>query len=218
MLYPELRREVCAMNMELPKQGLVVWTGGNVSAIVREAGHVIIKPSGVLFPDLTPENMVVVDLDGNVVEGILKPSVDVGIHNYVYRHRLDIGGITHTHSPYSTAFALLGKPIPAALTPFAHIVGRAIPCTEYVKPAHDETGEAIVRVGGDGLAVLVNRHGPFTFGASAEESVKVATNMEEAARTIYLAMSMGGAVTELPQEEVERSFGWYRANYGQNGH
>jgi L-ribulose-5-phosphate 4-epimerase len=218
MMYPELRREVCAMNKELPRQGLVVWTGGNVSAIVREAGHVIIKPSGVRFPDLTPENMVVVDLEGEVVEGPLKPSVDVGIHNYVYRRRLDIGGITHTHSPYSSAFALLGKPIPAALTPFSHIVGRAIPCTEYVKPAHDETGEAIVRVAGDGLAVLVNRHGPFTFGASAEDSVKVATYMEEAARTIYYALAMGGQVTELPQEELDRSFGWYHANYGQQPH
>ena len=218
MLYPELREEVCAMNQELPEQGLVVWTGGNVSAIVREAGHVVIKPSGLRFGELTPESMVVTDLEGNVVEGDLKPSVDLGIHIYVYKHRGDIGGITHTHSPYSTAFALLSQPLPAALTPFSHIVGRAIPCTEYVKPAHDETGEAIVRVGGDSLAVLVNRHGPFTFGASATDSVKVAVYMEEAARTIFYARAMGGEVTDLPGEELDRAFGWYHKNYGQDPH
>jgi L-ribulose-5-phosphate 4-epimerase len=215
VLYPGLRAEVCAANKELQAQGLVVWTGGNVSSIVRDAGHVIIKPSGVRFSDLTPENMVVTDMAGDVVEGDLKPSVDLGIHLVVYRGRPDIGGITHTHSPYATSFALLGQPLPACLTPFSHIVGRTIPCTEYVKPAHDETGEAIVRVSGDGLAVLVNRHGVFTFGKSATESVKVATYMEEAARTIHYAMSRGGNVTELPEQELDRSFGWYHANYGQ---
>ena len=218
MLYPELRRDVCAMNKELPAQGLVVWTGGNVSAIVRETGHVIIKPSGLRFPELTPESMVVTDLDGNMVEGDLKPSVDLGIHLVIYRGRLDIGGITHTHSPYSTSFALLGQDLPAALTPFSHIVGRRIPCTEYVKPAHDETGEACVRVADGGMAVLVNRHGPFTFGQTAEDSVKIAVYMEEAARTIHYAQARGGEVTDLPDEELERAFGWYHKNYGQNPH
>jgi L-ribulose-5-phosphate 4-epimerase len=214
MLYPELRKEVCIMNQELPKQGLVVWSGGNVSGIVREAGHVVIKPSGVPFEELTPQNMVVVDLEGRVVEGDLKPSVDVEIHNYIYQRRLDIGGICHTHAPYSTSFALLGEPIPAALTPIAHMLGRSVPCTGYVKPASLETALAVVETSDGGMAVLVNRHGPITFGKNATEAVKVATYLEEAAKTIHLAM-LRGAVTSLPEEELERSFAWYHAQYGQ---
>jgi len=217
MLYPELRAEVCAANRELPKNGLVVWTAGNVSAIVRSAGHVIIKPSGVLFDDLTPESMVVVDLDGRVVEGRLKPSVDLGVHLYVYRHRPDVGGICHTHSPYATSFALLGQPIPVALTPIAHLLGRDVPCSRYARPADDDTGRAIVETTAGGMAVLVNRHGPFTLAASAMDSVKIAAQIEESARTIHYAM-MRGPVTPLPAEELKRSYDFYHSNYGQKPH
>lgn len=217
MLYPELRNEVCMMNKELPKQNLVVWTGGNVSGIVREAGHVIIKPSGVIFDELTPENMIVTDMEGRVVEGNLKPSVDLGIHLYIYQHRMDIGGICHTHSPYSTSFAALGQPIPAVLTPLIHILGRAVPCTEYCQPGDVDTGRAIIKTIGDGFAVLVNRHGPFTMGATPTDSVKIATYLEEAARTLHYAM-MRGTVTELPEEELKRSFNFYHTNYGQKPH
>jgi L-ribulose-5-phosphate 4-epimerase len=217
MLYPELRAEVCAANKELPKNGLVVWTGGNVSAIVRSAGHVIIKPSGVFFDDLTPESMVVADLEGKVVEGKLKPSVDLGVHLYVYRHRPDVGGICHTHAPYATSFALLGKAIPAALTPLAHLLGRDVPCSRYVQPASDETGKAIVETAAGGMAVLIDRHGPFTLAATPMDSVKIAAQVEEAARTIHYAM-MRGEVTPLPPEELSRSFAFYHANYGQKPH
>ena len=215
MLHPELRAEVCAANKELPRNGLVVWTGGNVSGIVRGAGHVVIKPSGVLFDALTPENMVVVDLEGRVVEGTLKPSVDVGVHVHVYRHRPDVGGICHTHAPYATSFALLEQPIPAALTPLAHLLGRDVPCSGYVRPALEETGRAIVETAQGGLAVLIGRHGPFTMGKTPFDSVKVAVQVEEAARTIHYAM-MRGKVTSLPAEEVERSFAFYHQEYGQH--
>ena len=217
MLYPRLRAEVCSANKELPKNGLVVWTAGNVSAIVRSAGHVIIKPSGVFFDDLTPENMAVVDLEGNLVEGSWKPSVDVGVHLYVYQHREDVGGICHTHAPYSTSFALLGQPIPAALTPLAHLLGREVPCSKYAQPAKEETGRAIVETAAGGMAVLVNRHGPFTLAATAMDSVKIAAQVEESARTIHYAM-MRGQVTPLPKEELERSYAFYHANYGQHPH
>ncbi len=217
MLYPELRAEVCTANRELPKNGLVVWTAGNVSAIVRTAGHVIIKPSGVLFDDLTPESMVVVDLEGKVVEGKLKPSVDLGVHLYVYRHRPDVGGICHTHSPYATSFALLGQPIPVALTPIAHLLGRDVPCSRYARPADDDTGQAIVETAAGGMAVLVNRHGPFTLAAGAMDSVKIAAQIEESARTVHYAM-MRGAVTPLPPEELKRSYDFYHSNYGQKPH
>jgi L-ribulose-5-phosphate 4-epimerase len=168
----------------------------------------------VRFEDLTPESMVVADLEGKVVEGNLKPSVELEIHNYIYKHRDDIGGICHTHSPYATSFALLGQPIPAALTPLVHLIGREVPCTGYVKPAHLETGMAIIETAGDGMAVLVNRHGTFTFGKTPTDAVKIASFLEEAAQTIHYAM-LRGEVTSLPQEELERSFNWYHENYGQ---
>lgn len=215
MLYPELRAQVCAMNQELPRQGLVVWTGGNVSGIVRDTGHVIIKPSGVRFEDLVPENLVVIDMEGNVVEGDLKPSVDAGIHLYIYQHRQDIGGICHTHSPYSTSFALLGQPIPAATTPIAHLLGASIPCTRYARAGYVDTGEAIIEAVGDGYAVLANRHGVFTFGRTPTQAVKITAYLEEAARTIHYAM-LRGKVTALPDQELERCYNFYTSEYGQN--
>lgn len=214
MLYPELRREVCAMNKELPKQGLVVWTGGNVSGIVRDASHVIIKPSGVVFDDLTSENMVVTDMAGNVIEGDFKPSVDLDIHLYIYKHRLDVGGICHTHAPYTSSFALLGEELPAATTPIAHLLGADVPCTEYVRPGYVETGQAIIGTIGQGLAVLVKKHGPFTVGPTPTYSVKIAVYLEEAAKTIHLAR-LRGTVEKFPPEELERSFHFYENNYGQ---
>ncbi len=214
MLYPELREEVCAMNLELPRQGLVVWTGGNVSGIVREAGHVVIKPSGVRFEELTPETMVVTDLEGRVVDGDYAPSVDLGIHLYMYNHRADIGGICHTHAPYTSSFALLGEELPAATTPIAHLLGSNVPCTGYVRPGHVETGQAIIETIGSGYAVLVKSHGPFTVGATPTESVKIAVYLEEAAKTIHLAMQRG-VVERFSQEELERSLAFYKAEYGQ---
>ncbi len=214
MLYPDLRTEVCTMNLELPKQGLVVWTGGNVSGIVREKGHVVIKPSGVRFDELTPENLVVVDLEGNLIEGDLKPSVDTDIHLYIYKHRRDITGICHTHAVYSTSFALLGRDLPAATSPIAHLLGSSIPCTEYARAGYVDTGKAIIKTIGDGLAVLVNRHGVFTLGKTPTQSVKIAAYLEEAAKTTYLAMQMG-EVEALPREELERCHSFYVKEYGQ---
>lgn len=214
MLYPELREEVCAMNLELPKQGLVVWTGGNVSGIVREAGHVIIKPSGVRFEELTPENMVVTDMEGHVVEGDYKPSVDLGIHLYIYQHRADVGGICHTHAPYCSSFALLGQDLPAATTPISHLLGHDVRCTEYVRPGFVETGQAIIDTIGDGYAVLVKKHGPFTVGPTPTYAVKVAVYLEEAAKTIHLAM-LRGEVERFSPDELERSFNFYKTEYGQ---
>ncbi len=214
MMYPELREEVCTMNMELPKQNLVVWTGGNVSGIDRKAGHIVIKPSGVGFEELTPEKLVVIDMECNVIEGDYKPSVDSGIHAYVYQHRTDIGGICHTHSPYSSSFALLGEPIPAATTPIGHLLGRDIPCTAYAKPGLVDTGKAIIETIGDGLAVLVKRHGVFTLGKTPTYSVKVATYLEEAARTTHYAI-LRGKVTSMPENELKRCYAFYETEYGQ---
>src|SRR3972149_6685688 len=124
----DLKQELLQLHLELPKNNLVAWTSGNVSARQPDSEYVVIKPSGVAFEALRAEDMVVVDLDGKVVEGQLKPSSDVHSHVYIYRHRPDVGGIVHTHSRYATAFAAVGKPIPAVLTAIADEFGGANPC------------------------------------------------------------------------------------------
>ena len=212
----KLKQEVCEQNHELPNNGLVVGSGGNVSGRDPETGLVVIKPSGVKFSKLTPETMVVVDLDGNVVEGEMKPSVDTGIHLYIYRHRPDVFGIAHTHSPYATSFAARGERIPAVLTPITHILGRDVPCSRYATPGEVDTGEAIIEAADGGMAVLVKAHGVFTMGGSATEATSVAMYLEEAAMTTHLAM-LHGPVEELPAEEIDRCYNWLRKNYGQQG-
>ncbi|MEM9585286.1 MAG: class II aldolase/adducin family protein [Pseudomonadota bacterium] len=211
-----LKEEVCEQNHELPRNGLVVGSGGNVSGRDPETGLIVIKPSGVKFSKLTPETMVVVDGDGNVVEGDMKPSVDTGIHLYIYRHRADVNGICHTHSPYASSFAARGERIPAILTPITHILGRDVPCSRYATPGEVDTGQAILEAADGGLAVLVKSHGPFTMGSSATEATSIAMYLEEAAMTTHLAM-LHGHVEELSQVEIDRCYAWFRQNYGQSG-
>ncbi|MCY4068781.1 MAG: class II aldolase/adducin family protein [Acidimicrobiaceae bacterium] len=210
-----LREEVCAMNLELPANKLVVATGGNVSGRDPDSGCVVIKPSGVSFEALDPSSMVAVDPSGRVLEGALKPSVDLGIHLHIYEHRPDVFGIAHTHSPYATSFAARGEDLPAALTPLTHLIGGGVPCTRWATPAAEDTGAAIMEAVGDsGLAALADRHGVFTMGRSAGEALKVALHVEEAALTIRMAQ-LSGPVTALPDEEIQRCFAWYRESYGQ---
>ncbi len=211
-----LKEEVCEQNHELPRNGLVVGSGGNVSGRDPESGLVVIKPSGVKFAKLSPDTMVVVDLEGNIVEGTMKPSVDTGIHLYIYRNRPDVFGITHTHSPYATSFAARGERIPAVLSPITHILGRDVPCSEYATPGEVDTGRAIIEAAQGGMAVLVKAHGVFTMGKSATEATSVAMYLEEAAKTTHLAM-LRGPVEEMPAEEIERCYNWFRRHYGQSG-
>lgn len=211
-----LKEEVCEQNLELPKNGLVVGSGGNVSGRDPETGLIVIKPSGVKFSKLTPNTMVVVDIDGNVIEGQMKPSVDTGVHLYIYRHRADVNGMCHTHSPYASSFAAQGERIPAVLTPITHILGRDVPCSRYATPGEVDTGQAIIDAAEGGMAVLVKAHGVFTMGKSAAEATSIAMYLEEAAMTTHLAM-LRGPVEELPQEEIDRCYAWFRQNYGQSG-
>ncbi|MEO9781990.1 MAG: class II aldolase/adducin family protein [Sedimentitalea sp.] len=211
-----LKQEVCEQNHELPRNGLVVGSGGNVSGRDPETGLVVIKPSGVKFDKLTPDTMVVVDLEGNVIDGAMKPSVDTGIHLYVYRNRDDVGGMCHTHSPYASSFAARGERIPAVMTPITHMLGRDVPCSRYATPGEADTGKAILEAAEGGMAALVKAHGVFTMGKSATEATSVAMYLEEAAMTTHLAM-LRGPVEELPQEEIDRCYAWFRRNYGQAG-
>jgi len=211
-----LKEEVCDQNHELPANGLVVGSGGNVSGRDPETGLIVIKPSGVKFKKLTPDTMVVVDVDGKIIEGDKKPSVDTGVHLYIYKNRADVFGITHTHSPYASSFAARGERIPAVLTPITHMLGRDVPCSRYATPGEVDTGQAVVEAADGGYAALVKAHGVFTMGKSATEATSFAMYLEEAAMTTHLAM-LRGPVEELPQEEIDRCFNWFRQNYGQSG-
>jgi L-ribulose-5-phosphate 4-epimerase len=202
------------MNLQLPKWGLVTWTSGNVSGRDPETGHVVIKPSGVHYSDLTPENMVVVDLDGRVVEGPLKPSVDTATHLYVYRHRADVGGVVHTHSAYATSFAALGESIPVYLTAIGDEFGTEIPISAYCEIGGEAIGREIVRSIGSSPAILIKSHGVFTIGPDAQSAVKAAVMTEDVARTVHLAL-LRGRPTPLPADEVARLRRVYLENYGQ---
>jgi L-ribulose-5-phosphate 4-epimerase len=158
-LLETIREQLYQLHLELPKNNLVTWTGGNVSARDPETGLVAIKPSGVRYEDLRPEHMIVVDLDGKIVEGTLSPSSDTASHLYIYRHRPDVGGVVHTHSAYATAFAALGRPIPVYLTAMADEFGGPIPCGGFALIGGEEIGKVVVESIGSSVACLLKNHG-----------------------------------------------------------
>jgi L-ribulose-5-phosphate 4-epimerase len=209
-----LKEKVYKLHLELPKNQLVVWTSGNVSARDPETGYVVIKPSGVRYEDLKPEHMVVVDLDGQRIEGRLKPSSDTASHLYIYRHRPDVNGVVHTHSPYATAFAALGWPIPVYLTAMADEFGGPIPCGGFALIGGEEIGQVVVESIGDCRAVLLRNHGVFTIGPTAEAAVKAAVMVEDAAHTVWLALQLGRP-EEIPPEDVAKLHHRYIHVYGQ---
>ncbi len=210
----ELREEVCRLHAELPRHNLVAWTSGNVSARDPDTGLMVIKPSGIRYEDLTPENMVVVDLDGKVVEGKHKPSSDTFAHVYVYRHRPDVNGVVHTHSTFATAWAAAGRPIPVVLTAISDEFGGPIPVGAYAKIGGDEIGQEIVRSIGDSPAILMKNHGVFTIGKTAEAAVKAAVMVEDVARTVFYALQLGKP-DKIPPEEIARAHKRYLEEYGQ---
>ncbi len=213
-LLKKLRDEIHRLNLELPKNKLVVWTSGNVSGRDVESGLVVIKPSGIRYEKLTPENMVVVNLDGRVMEGKFKPSSDTAAHLYIYRHRPDVNGIVHTHSTFATAFAAVGQPIPAYLTAICDEFGGPIPCGSYAKIGGNEIGEEVVRKIGNSPAILMKNHGVFTIGKTPEHAVKAAVMAEDVARTVFYALQIG-KLEEIPTEEVARAHKRYLEMYGQ---
>jgi len=210
----QLKTELVELHLELPRHELVVWTSGNVSARDPETGLVVIKPSGIRYEDLRPEQMVVVDAQGQVVEGDLKPSSDTASHLYIYRHRPDVGGVVHTHSPYATAFAAVGRPIPVVLTAIADEFGGPIPCAGFALIGDESIGQVVIDSIGDSPAVLLKNHGVFTIGKTAEAAVKAAVMTEDNARTVWLALQLG-TPDEIPAEEVAKLHRRYTKVYGQ---
>jgi L-ribulose-5-phosphate 4-epimerase len=215
MLLKEIREELVELNQALPANRLVVWTGGNVSIRDPKSGLVAIKPSGIMFPDLTPENMVVVDLEGNLVEGDLSPSSDTASHLYIYRHREDINGVVHTHSDYATAFAAVGMPIPAVLTAIGDEFGGPIPCGDFALIGSEAIGKAVLDAIGNTTAVLLKNHGVFTIGKSGRAALKSAVMVEDVARTVWLAKQLGEPC-EISQADLEKLNQRYMNVYGQH--
>ncbi len=214
MLLQAIREELVKLNQELPKNHLVTWTSGNVSIRDKETGYVAIKPSGVMFEDLTAEDMVVLDLEGKIVEGKRKPSSDTASHLYIYRYRPDVFGVVHTHSNYATAFAAIGKPIPVYLTAQADEFGGPIPCGGFALIGGEQIGKVVIESIGSSPAIILKNHGVFTVGPSGRDAVKAAIMVEDVARTIWLAKQLGEP-EEIPPDMVEKLHYRYTHEYGQ---
>jgi L-ribulose-5-phosphate 4-epimerase len=215
-----IRREVCELHSELTRYGLVVWTAGNVSARVPGHDLMVIKPSGVSYADLTPENMVVTDLHGIPADGEwenpdLTPSSDTAAHAYVYRHMPEVGGVVHTHSTYATAWAARGEAIPCVLTMMGDEFGGTIPVGPFALIGDDSIGRGIVETlqASHSPAVLMQNHGPFTIGKDARSAVKAAVMCEEVARTVHIARQLGEPLPIDPGQ-IESLYDRYQNVYG----
>jgi L-ribulose-5-phosphate 4-epimerase len=215
-----LRDDLTRLHAELVRYGLVVWTAGNVSARVPGTDHFLIKPSGVSYDDLTPESMVLCNLDGRVVPGALgsdrSPSSDTAAHAYVYRHLPDVGGVVHTHSTYAVAWAARGEEIPCVVTGMADEFGGPVPVGPFAVIGDDSIGRGIV----DTLrthrsrAVLMRNHGPFTIGVTPRDAVKAAVMLEDVARTVHIARQ-GGEPVPIAPDAIDHLYRRYQHVYGQ---
>ena len=215
----QLKKEVYEANMELPKRGLITYTWGNVSGIDRESGYFVIKPSGVDYDKLSPEDMVVVDLEGNVVEGKYKPSSDTPTHLELYKKYPEIGGVVHTHSPNATAWAQAGRSIPLYGTTHADYFFGSIPCARSLTKEEIEgdyeknTGLVIIETfETQGLnpmytpGVLCTNHGPFTWGKDAAEAVHNAVVLEEVAKMSTATELINPKVHQAPDTIRDKHF------------
>jgi len=223
-MYDELKRKVCDANIELQTQKLVIYSFGNVSAMDRKAGVVIIKPSGVAYDELTPDKMVVLDINGNVIEGNLNPSSDTPTHLELYRNFKTIGGICHTHSPNATAWAQAHKQIPAFGTTHADYFFGPVPVTksltdDEIKTSYElNAGKVIVHRFADldplqMPAVLVASHGPFTWAKTPENAVRNAVILEQIAATTMATLSLSPNQPPIPQTLLDKH---YLRKHGKN--
>jgi L-ribulose-5-phosphate 4-epimerase len=210
----KLKEELVQLHLELPRNHLVMWTGGNVSARDPETGLVVIKASGIRYENMGPEHMLVVDMDAKVVEGDFKPSSDVHSHLYIYKHRPDVFGVVHTHSRYATAFAAVGKPIPCVLTAIADEFGGPIPCGGFALIGDEAIGKVVVDTIGKSPAVLLKNHGVFTIGKNATAAVKAAVITEDVAAIVWMALQIG-TPDVIPQDDVDKLHDRYTHVYGQ---
>ncbi|MER7505252.1 L-ribulose-5-phosphate 4-epimerase [Nonomuraea pusilla] len=211
-----MRKVVSDLHAELVRYGLVVWTAGNVSGRVPGEELFVIKPSGVSYDELSPETMVVCDLDGNLVEGAHAPSSDTAAHAYVYRNMPEVGGVVHTHSTYASAWAARGESVPCVLTAMADEFGGEIPVGPFALIGDDSIGQGVVSTlkAHRSPAVLMRNHGVFSIGKDPKAAVKAAVMCEDVARTVHVARQLG---TPLPigRDDVDRLYDRYQNVYGQ---
>ena len=220
----QLKERVCNANLTLKKSNLITLTWGNVSAKDEESGLIIIKPSGISYDTMKPEDMVVVDLDGNTVEGTYRPSSDLPTHLYLYKQFPSLGGIVHTHSTFATAFAQSGKEIVAYGTTHADAFYGSIPCTRDLTEAEISeayewnTGKVIAEAVRDFIAVpgiIVKNHGVFTWGETAEKAVENAITLEEVAKMAFLTEQLNSDPQRIDQHLLDKH---YLRKHGKNAY
>jgi L-ribulose-5-phosphate 4-epimerase len=211
------RKHICTLNTDLQRFGLVQWTAGNVSERLPGGKSFIIKPSGVRYEELTPEKMVICDLNGRVIEGKLAPSSDTAAHAYIYKYMNWVNGITHTHSNYASAWAAAGLSIPCALTAMADEFGGDIPLGSFAIIGNDDIGKGVVNTlkNSRSPAVLMANHGVFAIGKSALASLKSAVMCEDVAKTMYLAKNLG-RIKKVEKKYIDQLFDRYQNVYGQS--
>ena len=211
------RDRVTALNIDLVKYGLVAWTAGNVSERLPDGKSFIIKPSGVMYDNLKPADLVICDLNGEVIEGALAPSSDTKTHAYIYREMSDVNGIVHTHSNYASAWAAANKPIPCALTAMGDEFGGDIPLGPFALIGGEEIGKGVVATlkSSNSPAVLMANHGVFTIGKSAQAAVKAAVMCEDVAKTIFIAAQLG-EIHRLQESDIAKLYDRYQNVYGQS--
>lgn len=211
-----LRKNLYALNVSLVSEGLVKGTSGNVSECLSDRTGFYIKPSGVPYSQLKPSQMVLCDFDGKVIKGTLQPSSDTAAHAYIYQNMPDVGGITHTHSQYASAWSAVGKAIPCALTAMADEFGGEIPVGPFAVIGNDDIGRGVVETlkHSRSSAVLMANHGVFTIGRNAESSVKSAVMCEDVAKTLWLASQLGPIVL-ISQKDIDYLYDRYHNIYGQ---
>ncbi len=210
----DLKKEVHKAHIKLWENRLVMWTSGNVSARDPKTDLIVIKPSGVPYDKLLPDNLVIVDLNGKIIEGKLRPSVDMATHLYIYKHMPDVMSVIHTHSTYASAFAAVGKAIPVFLTAMADFFGCDIPMGELVLIGEEEIGKEIVNKIGNSKAIIMKNHGPFTIGKSVDEALKAAIYLEESAKIIIMSRILG-VPQPIPKSTVKILHKNYIEKYGQ---
>ena len=216
MILEELRRQVLETANLLPKYGLVWMAGGTVCARDPKTGYVVVTPSGLAYENLSPEDMIVTDIDMNLVEGKYRPSVALNLWTGFLRARPELQAVVHTHSPHATAFSVAGKPIPVVTETQADWFGRPVPVTPYLSVEDPRFASLPVEMMGDGFAILLGQHGVITVGASLAHALERAVTLEEAAHTYLLATNLGTPTT-LTEAQARASFDYYHNRYGQRG-
>ena len=211
-----IREHVCGLNISLKSYGLVAWTAGNVSERLPDGISFIIKPSGVMYEDLKPADLVVCDLNGEVLAGELSPSSDTKTHAYIYRHMPEVHGVVHTHSNYASAWAAAKRAIPCALTAMGDEFGGDIPLGPFALIGGEEIGQGVVATlqSSKSPAVLMANHGVFTIGKSAVAAVKAAVMCEDVAKTMFIAAQLG-EINRLEESDIAKLYDRYQNIYGQ---